>query len=181
MSWLPSRLPFAPVALAPPFSSWAITRRRFAAVMAVLGKLPLHLAQARQDVLHLLAQAGILGSLRCQLGLNSGHLGSFCGQFHFQLCDVFFCCHGPIVTASAIPDLSSYLISHEEFYRFHQYTLRIYTPSLQRASSTSHIFRPSRILQQEKGYQSHHERQSNTDSERDLWRDPKANERLRQR
>src|SRR5712691_5484487 len=43
MSWLPSRLPLAPMTLAAQFSSWAITRRRFAAVMAILGKLPFHL------------------------------------------------------------------------------------------------------------------------------------------
>jgi hypothetical protein len=55
------------------------------------------------------------------------------------------------------------------------------TSRLQRASSASRMFRPSRFLQQEKGYQGHHQRQSNTDSERDVWRDPEANERLSQR
>jgi hypothetical protein len=108
MSWLPSRLSLAPVALAPLLSSGAITRRWFATVMAILGKLPLHLAQARQDVLHRLSQRGILGSLRRQLCLNSGRFGPFFGHFHFQVCDTFFCCHGPILTASAISDLSSY-------------------------------------------------------------------------
>src|SRR5258708_995125 len=111
MSWLPSRLSLAPVALAPPLSSWAITRRRFATVMAVLGKLPLHLSQACQDVLHRLSQGGILGSLRGPLCLNSGRLGLFFGHFHFQLGDALFCYHGPILTASAIPDLSSYFKS----------------------------------------------------------------------
>src|SRR6266699_1586871 len=110
MSWLPSRLPLAPVTLAPQFSSWAITRRRFAAVLAILGKLPFHLSQAHQDGLHLLAQGGIFGSLCCQRCLDSGRLGSLSCQFHFQLRDTFFCYHGSILTASAIPDLSSYEI-----------------------------------------------------------------------
>jgi hypothetical protein len=47
--------------------------------------------------------------------------------------------------------------------------------------SASHVFRPSRIFQQEEGYQSHARGQDNTDSEGDLWRDPQANERLSQR
>jgi hypothetical protein len=35
-------------------------------------------------------------------------LGSLSCQVHFQLRYAFFCCHGPILTASAIPDLGGY-------------------------------------------------------------------------
>src|SRR5258708_2888340 len=39
----------------------------------------------------------------------------------------------------------------------------------------------ARLFQQDEGYQSHAEGQSNTDGEGDLWRDPGANEGLSQR
>ena len=58
-----------------------------------------HAGQARQDRLHLLAQGGIFGSLRCQLCLDSSRLGSLSCQFHFQLHDTFFCCYRSILTA----------------------------------------------------------------------------------
>ncbi len=93
MSWLPSRLPLAPVMLLHSVRPWPHSMG-FVTVMAILGKLPFHLSQARLGALHLLEQGGNLGSLRCQLCLNPGRLGSFFGHFHFQLCDVFFCYHG---------------------------------------------------------------------------------------
>src|SRR2546427_6982811 len=62
MPWLPSRLLLAPVALAPQLSSWAITRRRSAAVVAILGQTPLQVHQTDQHVLHLLSQLPIVCS-----------------------------------------------------------------------------------------------------------------------
>src|SRR6266567_4867578 len=46
MPWLPSRRLLALVTLAPRLSPWTITRRRFAAVVAVFGQLSFHLLQA---------------------------------------------------------------------------------------------------------------------------------------
>ncbi len=59
MPWLPSRLLLAPVALAPLLSSWAITRRRFAVVVTILGQTPLQVHQTDQ---HLLSQLPIVCS-----------------------------------------------------------------------------------------------------------------------
>jgi|SRR6266700_4308578 len=46
MPRLPSRLLLTAVTLAPRLSPWAITRRRFAAVVAVFGQLPFHPLQS---------------------------------------------------------------------------------------------------------------------------------------
>ena len=54
-------------------------------------------------------------------------------------------------------------------------------PANRRQFQALRAFRLARIIQQEKGYQGHAQRQGNTDGQGDLWCDPGANERLGQR
>ena len=106
MSWLPSRLPLAPVTLASQFSSWAITTR-LRLVWLSLASCPS--TSRKRTTMDSICWRREAFSARCEaLSASLGCLGSLSCQFHFQLRDAFFCCHGPILTASAIPDLSSY-------------------------------------------------------------------------
>src|SRR6266487_1008986 len=102
MPCLPSWLLLASFAYACPLALQPITRRRFAAIVAILRQFPLDLSESSQHFLQHLSQIGVLCSFSRQFSLESGALLSFCSQFLLQLGLFSFCRHALSLAALAI-------------------------------------------------------------------------------